>query len=338
MLARRRVTAAIATAVIAVTVAVVTASVAVGTAATRSASSAPAAQDTVPAASPSTASPSPGHLEAGSHAYSLVSGGLRRTYRVYLPTGIHGPAPLVVMLHGGGGSGAAAEHYYGWDTAADAEGFVVAYPDALGSRVASWNVDGGGCCGQSARQGVDDVAFITALVGTLESEVPIDRDRVYVAGISNGGILAYTLACRTHLFAAVAAISATQLASCAHPNPTSIIHIHGLDDPIIPFGGGAGSGVARIDGPPVTSVIEGWRQTDGCASPPAVAEAGPVTSELSPCPGGRAVELITIAGAGHGWPGSPPKSSGATAGGTPPSQALNATAVVWSFFAAHPAR
>lgn len=281
-----------------------------------------------------------GSLPIGSHAYSITSGGITRTYRVYVPQGLSGASPLVVMIHGGGGSGQNAENYYGWDKMADTAKFVVAYPDGLGTNVTAWNVDGSNlngksCCGYPARENISDVGFIKDMISKIESQVSVDKARVYATGISNGGIMSYTLACETDLFAAIGPDSATMLNSCGGPKPTSVIHIHGLEDPIIKFDGGLGEGTAGIDGPSVTDVINKWRTVDDCSAP-VVTTQGVVTTSLSNCAEGRSVELITIADGGHGWPGSPAKATHSTTGGEAPSQAIDATSVIWQFFASHP--
>ena len=278
---------------------------------------------------PSSAAPV---LPVGSSTHSIEVGGVTRTYIAYRPAALPAAAPLVVMLHGGFGRATQAEDYYGWDAEADQEHFLVAYPDGLNH---AWNT-GGGCCGTPGRTGADDVGFITAMVAAIERQVPVDRDRVYATGISNGGIMSYTLACHTSVFAAIGPDSATELGSCPDPRPLSVIHIHGTADTRIPYQGGEGKGVAHIDGPPVPSLNARWRGIDHCAAP-AVTAAGTVTTSTATCPGGRAVELITIAGAGHQWPGSAPRPLIQKLLGTdPPSTVLNATQVIWQFFAAHP--
>jgi polyhydroxybutyrate depolymerase len=241
--------------------------------------------------------------------------------------------PLVVMLHGGFGSGSEAERDTGWDAEADRRGFVVAYPDGL---LRAWN-SGGGCCGRPADTGVDDVAFITAMVAGIEDQLPIDPRRIFATGISNGGMMSYRLACDTSLFAAIGPDSATMLGPCPHPARISVIHIHGTADRNIRYDGGPGTGVAKIDGPAIPALIAGWRRIEGCGTPVLHAK-GPVTRSTAACPGGDAVELITIAGAGHQWPGST-THAGALArrlGLDPPSTALNATDTIWQFFATHP--
>lgn len=272
-------------------------------------------------------------VPVGSSTQHIESGGRQRTFRLYRPAGLTDPAPLVVMLHGGFGSAAQAEDSYGWDAEADSGHFLVAYPDGVNH---AWN-GGGGCCGTPASSGVDDVAFISAMVALVRGEVPVDPSRIYATGISNGGIMAYRLVCDTKLFAAIGPDSATLLGGCPAPAAVSVIAIHGTADHNIPYNGGPGDGFGHIDGPAVPTVIADWRAVDQCSTPSATV-AGTVTTSLATCPSGRAVELITIAGAGHQWPGSASKPViQRLLGLDAPSKALNATDVIWRFFAAHPA-
>jgi polyhydroxybutyrate depolymerase len=261
----------------------------------------------------------------GTSEHTLSFGGLNRDYRVYKPAGLPSAAPLVVMLHGAFGSGKQAENSYGWDQLADTAKFVVAYPDGIGR---SWN--GHGCCGRAMRENIDDVGFITAMVGQISAALPIDRPRVYVAGISNGGIMSYALACNTSIFAAIGPDSATQTDECSAPHPTSVIHIHGTADKLVPYNGGQGD--SAVNGPSVPDDNAFWRRVDQCGAPNVTAN-GPVATSIATCPNNRAVELITIDGGKHQWPG------GTTflEKGDPTSHTLNATQTVWDFFAAHPA-
>jgi polyhydroxybutyrate depolymerase len=247
----------------------------------------------------------------GSSRHTMNVAGLDRTYRIYRPVGLPPAAPLVVMLHGGIGSGEQAERSYGWDQLADAAKFVVAYPDGIGR---AWNVHG--CCGRPARDSIDDIGFITSMVGQISDAVGIDRSRVYATGISNGGMMSYTLACNSGLFAAVGPDSATQLDPCSSPHPTSVMHIHGTADRLIRYNGGPGDGLSRVDGPPVPDVNQFWRNVDHCGDP-AVTTDGPVTTSTTTCADNRSVVLITVDGGGHEWPGF-------------------ATQKLWQFFASHP--
>jgi polyhydroxybutyrate depolymerase len=274
----------------------------------------------------------PGGLPVGSSEQQLTVDGASRDFRVFIPETLPDRAPLVVMLHGGFGSSKQAEDSYGWDAAATANGFVVVYPNGLDR---AWNV-GGGCCGKSGTNNVDDVAFITAVVATLEASVSIDPNRVFATGISNGGMMAYRLACDASVFAAIGPDSTTLLGECPAPDPVSVIHIHGLADSNVPFDGSQGDGKVKIDGAPVPEVIAIFADADDC-EPATVTNAGEVTTSVASCLGGRSVELITIASAGHQWPGSVRKPALENLLGTDtPSTALDATDTIWAFFAAHP--
>lgn len=256
-------------------------------------------------------SAAPQGFPAGSTLHTMNFGGLDRSYRLYVPAGLASPAPLVVMMHGGFGSAQQAERAYGWDELADSAKFVVAYPDGVGR---AWNVNGG-CCGKPGRENIDDVGFVNAVVDDVAANINIDPRRRYATGISNGGMLAYALACNTGAFAAIGPDSATQLDKCATPRPTSVMHIHGTADKLIPYHGGQGAGVAHIDGPAVPDLNAFWRNADGCAAPASTVD-GAVTTSAADCADGRSVVLVTVDGGGHEWPPF-------------------ATQRLWEFFSAH---
>ncbi|MEV0132544.1 PHB depolymerase family esterase [Dactylosporangium sp. NPDC050688] len=267
----------------------------------------------------------------GSSAQSLTVAGVERTYRLYVPPALSldTPVALVVMMHGGFGTGQQAEDAYGWDAKADAAGFVVAFPDGANR---AWSV-GGGCCGEPGRRGTNDVTVIEAIVDAIAATLPVDPTRVYAAGMSNGAMMSYRLACDSTRFAAVAPVAGTLMGDCPAPKPVSLLHIHGLADDNVPFDGRPGTGFAKVDGPSVPTSIDVWRAA--CAAP-AETTAGPVTTAKASCPGGREVTLITIAAAGHQWPGGESKPVLEKAMGIdPPSTALDATAMIWDFFAGH---
>ncbi len=270
-------------------------------------------------------------IPVGSSAQGIIIGGTRRTFHLYRPAGLPTDAALVVMLHGAYGSGVQAEQDYNWDPQADREHFLVAYPDGLDR---AWNT-GGGCCGLPARNNVDDVAFISQMVTAIGRAIPVDTKRIYATGISNGGIMSYTLACQTAIFAAIGPDSATQLGRCPSPPPISIIHLHGTADWRIPYNGGEGQGAAHINGPAIPGLNATWRGIDHCAAP-SITTSGAVTISTATCPQGRTVELITFAGAGHQWPGAVPNQlAERLLQIDPPSTALDATRTIWQFFAQH---
>jgi polyhydroxybutyrate depolymerase len=261
----------------------------------------------------------------GTSLHTMAFDGLDRSYRLHKPPGLTAAAPLVVMLHGATGTGEQAENSYGWDQLADSAKFVVTYPDGIER---TWN--GHGCCGKAMRENIDDVGFITAMVGQISAGLPINKARVYAAGISNGGIMSYALACNSGIFAAIGPDSATQLDACTAPHPTSVIHIHGTADRLVPYNGG--QGWSTVNGPSIADLNAFWRKADQCGSPDVTTKA-PLTTSTAACADKRSVELITINGGKHQWPGGTTLLEKRD----PTSHALNATQTIWEFFAAHPA-
>jgi polyhydroxybutyrate depolymerase len=277
-------------------------------------------------------------VAVGESTGAMTVGGQERTYRLYRPAGLSSSAPLVMVLHGAAGTGQQAEDSYGWDAQADSGKFLVAYPDGIRR---TWNVTPD-CCGIAAKDNVDDIGFLTQLAGSFGTLV--DKSKVFATGISNGAMMSYRLACDTRIFAAIGSVSGTMINKCTDPAPLSIIEIHGTADKTIRYTGGPGkrdnAGAqaripAKIDGPAIRDLIATWRKTDRCGAATSTT-AGTVTTSTATCPDGRAVELITIAGAGHQWPGG--KSAPVAQrllGLDAPSTAVQATPTIWRFFAEH---
>jgi polyhydroxybutyrate depolymerase len=246
----------------------------------------------------------------------LTVDGKHRTYRLHSPPALQKPQataaklPLVVVLHGAGATGSEVERRYHWDPLADREHFVVAYPQAM-NRL--WD-----------DTGTTDVDFLGALLDDVSQRYPIDASRVFVTGISNGGVMTYRAGCAlANRLAAIGPVAAW-FPACLPAAPLSVIHVHGLEDEVLGFGGGGGS-------PPVLQGLADWRRADGCSDVATEARDGQVTHRTwAQCAPGTAVELYTIDHGKHEWPGAVPKP-----GNDPVSHALDATTVIWTFFAAH---
>jgi polyhydroxybutyrate depolymerase len=272
--------------------------------------------------------------------------GRERSYRLFVPVGDLGSAPLLVALHGGLGSAAQFAANSGYDGLATSNRFLVVYPDGVG-RLAdgsggaqTWN--GGACCGPAVSKDVDDVAFLRALVAEVSASYPVDPNRVYAAGHSNGGIMALRLACEaSDVFVAVGVQSAALgVTACRPPTPVSLLQIHGTADTKVPIGGGRGSGLARVDFAPPRDAAGTLAAADGCdASPTTTADAANPDLELSAwpgCAGGSVVEFLTVEGAGHAWMGHPASSPLAARLVGTPYPDLDSSRALWSFLAAHP--
>ncbi|MCL4394111.1 MAG: prolyl oligopeptidase family serine peptidase [Chloroflexi bacterium] len=255
--------------------------------------------------------PSPAELQPGDHDQTLTFGGRTRTYIMRIPpNAASGSAlALVIVLHGGAGNAASAEKMTGMSQAADRAGFAVAYPDgtgALGDRLLTWN--SGSCCGYALDYDVDDVGFVRALIDQLEASSRIDPKRVYVTGISNGGMMAYRVACElSDRVAAIAPVAGALDNPCEPAQPVSVVTFHGTADQNVPYDGGAPTKQvdphSRVD-QSVAYAMSFWTERDGCAAPPDREQSGSIIHEqYAGCSNGTSVVLYTIVGGGHAWPG-----------------------------------
>lgn len=268
----------------------------------------------------------------------LEHGGLTRTFRYHLPPKVTPEAPLVLSLHGRMGQGKNQAKLSGFDAVADEEGFIVVYPDGVDR---SW-ADGRGMT-PADQQGVDDVGFLTALVDHFIKEFSADRRRVYAAGMSNGAMMSYRLACeRADRFAAigpVAALMGEKLAqTCAPSRPVSVISFVGTEDPLVPFEGGQVSG----DRGPVlsgTETREKWAALNACEGGPAISQEPDRDPEdgtrirreaQGPCREGTEVVFNVVEGGGHVWPGGAQYLPKAIIGRG--SQEADASRELWKFF------
>jgi polyhydroxybutyrate depolymerase len=272
--------------------------------------------------------------------------GRLRQYVLYVPDGADGS--LVLVFHGGGQSAAQAREFTGFDALADRHHFIVAYPEAFEG---SW-ADGRGAT-SAEQQRVDDVGFAEAIVNDIAKTYAVNRSRVFATGLSNGGIFANRLGCEAAgTFAAiapvVASIATATAESCRPSAPVAIIGIQSVDDPSVHFDGGTagddGKG-GRLLGSRAAQEL--WRVQNGCSND-VVTTPLPVNVRDGTSVNRRAysrcradVVWYEIQGGGHRWP--PHREAGAREdvalreNGTS-SQNIDASEVIWQFFAAHPRR
>jgi len=286
-----------------------------------------------PSELPATATAKPAPLTTGTSHGTLKHDGDERTYRLFIPAGaIAGTKmPLVVALHGGLGSGDQFADNSQFEKTAQSEGFIVVFPDGTGR---TWNA--GNCCGGSARDDVDDVGFLAALIDQLQATLPVDPERVFMTGHSNGAMMTFRFACeRADQVAAAAPVAGSlEIPDCSPSAPVDLLAIHGDSDKNHPIEGGEGTrSIANVAFVSMADSMRLWTAGFGCTgSPETKTEGALTTTEWKPCAGGATAELVVIAGADHPWPGGKMPERTASVQGVP-SQELDATAAIWSFFA-----
>jgi polyhydroxybutyrate depolymerase len=251
--------------------------------------------------------------------------------------------PLIFVLHGGGGNGVGMESLTrrGFNRIADAEGAVIVYPDGIGK---GWNDGRTDLKSKATQEHVDDVGFLRALPRAIGTKFSIDERRVYITGISNGGLMSYRMACdAADVFAAagpVAANMSVQLAPICKPaRPIPVAIIEGTEDPIMPWQGGTirvlGFGHGNVISTEET--FARWLSLDKCKKP---RERGPVNAVASDdtsvlehnaaCADGTEVRLYEIQGGGHTWPSGVPYLGKHIVGRV--SEELDGNQVLWDFF------
>jgi len=306
----------------------------------------------------------PGHRvlapKSGAYVFTLRFDGMTRDYRLHVPpaAATAEPLPLVLNLAGATQNGWLEEITSNMDPNADQNGYLVAYPD--GTRISKvltpdpiakqaqygWNA--GMCCGLPVTRHINDVGFLLKVIANIASRTPVDLRRVYMTGISNGGMMAYAMGAEAsgHV-AAISSISGQVELPTIHPSrPVPTLEFHSMDDPIAKW-----AGVPNANPRLRLSVMEGidqWVKADGCSptphdAKPVVGAPGSISAgqtatlvTYTGCEAGTEVELWRFTGSGHVWPGSTlntgPKSQWILAGVGRGIVLVNADEFMWQFF------
>jgi len=284
----------------------------------------------------------PGAVEVG----SLLHNDLRRSWRSYVPAVKTEKPALLLLLHGSRGNGErmrANTTFYSFDVLAEREGFIAVYPDGYRQH---WNDCRANANYAANLENIDDVGFLRTLVQLMAGDHGVDLARVYVAGMSNGGHMAYRLGFEApQLVAGIAAVAAnipveTNLDCERTGRPVAAMIMNGTADPVNPYNGGlveiAGD-VSRGEVLSSAATADYWAAAAGYESdgqhevwPQRMPDDGTsVESTRWSGQGKVSVQLISILGGGHTVPNpvfSLPRILGAT------SHQLDGAEVIWSFF------
>jgi polyhydroxybutyrate depolymerase len=249
-----------------------------------------------------------GDLVAG----ELTVGGRARGFALRLPRSANGRVPLVLVLHGNhpDAGGSLMRDWTTFDRWADAWGLAVAYPDGHGG---CW-ADGRGVT-TADEAGVDDVAFLRAIIDWSAERHGTLPDRTVVAGISNGAVMAHRLGLEASdqvaVLAAVAGGLPARFRDVRPAHAVSAMLIHGTDDTISPIGGG----YSRHRGPngelrgrtlSLDETAEYWRTVDRCPPGPGETHGTEFSSRDTSGNGAGGTRVVswTVFGGGHTWPGA----------------------------------
>ena len=277
---------------------------------------------------------------------TVMVGDARRSFTLHTPPKLDPttPAPLVLVFHGSGGTGAGTQKLTHFNDVSDVHGFLVAYPDGIDKH---WNI------GADAKAGADDLAFVSTMLEQIAQKHPVDPNRIYACGMSNGGFFTFRLACEmSDRFAAIATVGAGILAESARTcKPTKAIPLamfNGDADPLIPYAGGKVRATRFRAEDNILSAeasIRFWAELNACQSDfessdfPVVDEKDDTRVSRIRVGVGRenaVVELFTIHGGGHTWPGGYQYLGERLIGKT--TRQIDASEEIWKFFSGFPSR
>jgi poly(3-hydroxybutyrate) depolymerase len=215
---------------------------------------------------------------------NMQFGGKSRNYILHLPPGGGTRLPLMFILHGFGGTAAEQQNSVKMDGIADREKFVVAYPNAVDK---NWD-----------QAGDSDWKFILAVLDSIEAKHHIDRNRVYLAGFSQGAGMTHAGGCRhADRFAAIAPVSGNIPADCKPVRAIPMFLTFGTKGDI--------ATPAKF-----LQSASTWANLDGCSATPTVTRPYPATNADSKvsrvtwtgCKDGSEVIADSVSGGGHEWP------------------------------------
>ena len=241
-------------------------------------------------------------------SYALEYEGVQRTYRLAQPEDMDDAQtyPVAIVLHGVGGQGQGIANYtdfheYGTD-------WIVAYPDGIER---NWN-DGRAEIQSVWETPPDDIGFLSALIAELETNLPVDTNKIYVIGTSNGGIMALKMGCeRADSITGIGVVTASFPVDmeCEPTEPLEVVIMNGTNDPLMPYEGGE---IADERGTIVSTqdMIDFWADHNNCET--SVTDV--IDEDLNDntrvdhlaymgCDDGGALYVYYVAGGGHTWAG-----------------------------------
>ncbi len=208
--------------------------------------------------------------------------------------------PLLVVLHGFGASGFVQTAFFGVGGLPAADQALLIAPDGTTNSQGQqfWNADPA-CCDTEGKH-PDDVGYIGGLIEDISADWPVDKKQVFILGHSNGGYMAYRMACeRADLIAAIGSLAgnaSSTPSTCTPSQKVNVVHMHGTVDDIVPFTGAMPSVAqwAAKNGCGTTRTSTGELDLDN-----AVTGAETHTFTTDGCPANGAVDLWTMEGSTH---------------------------------------
>ncbi len=246
--------------------------------------------------------------QSSTTTYSMKVGSLTRQYEVIAPTAsLPESAPIILVLSGAAATTSEEITRDQLVPYANADKAELVYPVAIKE---SWNAIG--CCDGAAKEEINDVGFLKALVPKID---PGHTRPIYVVGYSNGGRLAYRFACTDPtLFDGMVSVKADPLPGCVVTKPQNVLVFASMNDKYVPYK----PGEKGLETPPATVQIARLQKDMKCSSKPTVVKHGAMTLSTWACADKKTLEWALYKVGGHDFP-------------VPKDGTAGANQLIWSF-------
>lgn len=220
----------------------------------------------------------------------------RKPAIVNLPTDLSKKSkwPLVISIHGFLSKPKIQGKIFPANQFVDKKGFILITPFGLRNPVGIryWNASDK-CC-DIFKQKPDDVGYLKNLINKAKEEYPIDPEKIFLVGHSNGGFLAYRFACEAADYisgiVSIAGTNSFDETNCKPSRPVSILQIHGRNDRVIKY-----YGSAKMGFPSALESIIPWSKINKCQKPQtSIIDQENTVLNFSQCQQGKSVQLWSL--------------------------------------------
>ncbi|MGD9638554.1 MAG: PHB depolymerase family esterase [Alphaproteobacteria bacterium] len=271
--------------------------------------------------------------------HRIVINGIKRSYYLFTPSNYSSQKiyPVIFAFHGGGGNAYNILNMTNFKSYIDDYDFILIAPNGSGNNsnemLLTWNA--GNCCGYALEQSVNEADFINAIIEQSAKDYSINRNQIFLTGMSNGAMLSHRLACElSDKIAGIATVSgAMNFEQCSPSKPIKAIIFNGKKDEHVRYDGGVPSKNMdkrnpRIDNP-VFYAVNFWVNNNHCSPKPHQETFGNIIiDKYLDCNDNQDVTLYTIVDGKHAWPGG---EKGSFLGDEPTNE-INATQIILNSF------
>ena len=236
-------------------------------------------------------------------AIDLLVDNETRQYRIFTPSTMQTSMPVIVFFHGGGGRNSEFPQQSKFEALAENQGIILIFAmgEARDGEEGDWLLN-------TTANRQQDIRYLETLLESVTNTYSVDQSRIYAVGYSLGSMYTYEVACHlSHRFTAIASYAGSMPinpSSCEQSRALSIMHIHGVDDPIISYDESWDWKAWDIVGSmfDIPGLIQYWSTKYDCQSQDEVTFNEGIHISHTDCIGDTSIEHYRLTNSGHEWP------------------------------------